>query len=343
MSTKKYTCIQILCIFGMLLFAFIDLYLYKNGYFEEKKLTLMYQENNNIDYKVYLKKNDFFESKYLEKDKTYITSLIDYINVDFDYNIKFDHLIKGNYKYRIYVTVESNKSNGEANYWTKDYNLTDEKSVNVDHVGEYTIHETIKIDYNKYNNILNSFKKTLGLGSASGLLKIYMVVDSDIVGNEVQTPINSKLLLQFPLSELTIEATAEVETPNNTKSVTKSIDTEKLQLMKTIGIIYIFAIVVCLLLLIYITKVKRDVNKYENDLKKILSTYDSIIVNVKRLPDLKKYEVIDVQTFEELLDAHSEVRMPINFYKDVRRSYFILLNENTAWKYTMKKRRTERM
>ena len=342
MGTRKYTIIQVLCVFGMLLFALIDFYLYKGGYFEKKMISLKYQENNEIDYKVYLKKNDFFESEYLEKGKTYITSLIDHINVDYKYNIQFDNLVDGEYRYYVYATVESNKANGEANYWSKDYNITDEKTGKIEHSGEFSIHENLNIDYNKYNSILNSFKKTLGLGSANGLLKVYLKVNSEVTGNTIETPIESKLLLQLPLSEMTIEASVDLDAHNNVKEVTKTIDYAKLKLLRSLGVIYIFAVIICFLILLIVTRKKRDLHLYENTLKKMLSTYDGIIVNVKKLPDLTNHQVIDVSSFEELLDAHGEVRMPINFYKDIDRSYFVLLNDKTAWKYTMKKRKYER-
>ena len=42
------------------------------GFKECKDIRYIYTENNSVDYKVYLKENKFFESKYLEKNKTYI-------------------------------------------------------------------------------------------------------------------------------------------------------------------------------------------------------------------------------------------------------------------------------
>ena len=80
------------------------------------------------------------------------------------------------------------------------------------------------------------------------------------------------------------------------------------------------------------------VNAFENTINKYLDTYDSIIVNIDKFPTLSNYNVIEVSSFEELLDAHSEVRMPINFYKyNSKTCYFILMNDKTVWKYTMKK------
>jgi hypothetical protein len=46
-----------------------------------------FNETSNIDYKVYLKDNKFFEDSYLEANKQYIASLIDYISAKFNYKL----------------------------------------------------------------------------------------------------------------------------------------------------------------------------------------------------------------------------------------------------------------
>ena len=44
---------------------------------------ITYKENSSINYKVYLKENQFFEKEYAEEKKQYIASLIEYIKADF--------------------------------------------------------------------------------------------------------------------------------------------------------------------------------------------------------------------------------------------------------------------
>ena len=343
MTNRKYLVLEILAIFGVVVFSLVNFYLYKNGYFEEEKVTLKYQENNDIDYKVYLKKNDFFDTPYLEKDKTYITSLIDHINVDYDYNVAFDHAINGEYRYRVIVTVESKKSNNDKELWSKDYNITDEVKKELKNATEYSIKENVDIDYNKFNELLTSFKKTLNLSSSEGILKIFLNVDSDIEGNKIKTPINSKLLLQIPLTELTVEATANTSVNNDVKELSRIVNSDKVKTTRLLGVIYLLGTLCCIILFFVMNKKRKDLNRYDNMIKKIISTYDSIIVNIKKLPDIEGYKQIYVDTFEELLDAHGEVRMPINYYKDDKRSYFILLNDSTAWVYVMSKRKIQRM
>ena len=69
-----------------------------------------------------------------------------------------------------------------------------------------------------------------------------------------------------------------------------------------------------------------------------MNTYDSIIVNVKASPNVSKLNCMKVESFEELIDAHSEVRMPINFYesKTKKECIFTLIHENKAWQYILK-------
>ncbi len=154
METKvkiNYTKVVLVILF--ILVIILNVVMYKKGFYKTNVETIMYKENNSIHYKVYYKKNDFYETKFIEEDKTYITSLINYIKVSYNYNIQFDSVVSGSYKYYVLATVEANKPNNEVgNYWTKNYKLTDEKKISIDKSTEYSINQDIKIDYNKYNN-----------------------------------------------------------------------------------------------------------------------------------------------------------------------------------------------
>ena len=128
MANKRYLIRQILLISLFVIVFAIAIFLLYGGLSNDRKMILKYTENNNINYKVYLKDNDFFDTPYIDQGKTYITSLIDYIHIDFNYNINFDNKVKSDLKYHIVATIESNKSDNEVgNYWTKNYNVTDIK------------------------------------------------------------------------------------------------------------------------------------------------------------------------------------------------------------------------
>ncbi len=340
METKvkiNYTKVVLVILF--ILVIILNVVMYKKGFYKTNVETIMYKENNSIHYKVYYKKNDFYETKFIEEDKTYITSLINYIKVSYNYNIQFDSVVSGSYKYYVLATVEANKPNNEVgNYWTKNYKLTDEKKISIDKSTEYSINQDIKIDYNKYNNALNEFKSTLGIAT-SGVLKVYLVVESDLTSKGMKVDIPSSLVLRMPLSEKTIEATIDTSAKNNIKEITRIVETsaQKSKKLIALGISFIIELTI-LIALTLINRKNRMTNAFENTINKYLDTYDSIIVNIDKFPTLSNYNVIEVSSFDELLDAHSEVRMPINFYKyNSRTCYFILMNDKTIWKYTMRK------
>ena len=78
-------------------------------------------------------------------------------------------------------------------------------------------------------------------------------------------------------------------------------------------------------------------NLYDIKLDSILTSYDSVIANIKNMPDLNEFKKIETNTFEELLDVYNEVRMPINFYESHRRNkaIFMIINDNMCWEYIL--------
>lgn len=333
---KRQTVISIIII----VFLISSIYFVFTGFSHRKVLFLNYKENNSIHYKVYLKKNDFFEKPYLDEGKTYITSLIKYIHVDFDYNVQFDKAISGKYKYYVVATVEANKANNEVgNYWTKDYRLTDEKTVPIKIATDYKISESVDVDYNRFNNILNDFVKSVGLSNTDGVLKVFLVVDSSIKSKDIDSSINKSLMLKMPLSKMAIEASIENNAEDSVNQISKTVGDFSLPYMISAfsGLILLLISIILFMFLIRNYKKYEEVYVYENKLRRILTTYDSIIVNVKKMPDISNYNVIRVDEFEELIDAHGEVRMPINYYSEDDKNAFLLFNDNTVWCYTLKR------
>ena len=55
------------------------------------------------------------------------------------------------------------------------------------------------------------------------------------------------------------------------------------------------------------------------------------------MPDLDEKKIINVNSFDELVDAQNEVRMPINFIELERNelSKFILISDSIIWIYTL--------
>ena len=340
---KSYARRQFLIFVFLLIFLLIGIVSLYIGLNTKKVISLKYQENNDIDYKVYLKDNDFFEEKYIDKGKTYITSLIDHIEVNFKYNIDFSDNVYAKYKYKVMAKIESNKSDSTSsgNYWTKEYDITDEVQNEIKGKNNYSINQTINVNYNEYNEMLNNFKKSVGLTNSTGLLSVYLIVDSNIDTKEIDTPIKSNLVLKLPLSQLAIEASIDSDATNNVKEIKKTVkeDGAFYAILVILGAFCTFLGIFLIFVLIRSRRLYKRNYQYDLELEKILTTYDSIIVNIKDLPNIDDYDVIKVESFEELIDAHSEIRKPINYYQTKDYSVFLLLNDNIIWEYILRRKR----
>ena len=158
---KSYARRQLLIFVFFLIFLVIGIGSLYIGLNTKKIVSLKYQEDNDIDYKVYLKDNDFFEEDYIEKGKTYITSLIDHIEINYKYNIDFSDEVDAEYKYKVMAKIESNKADTTGNYWTKEIDITKEITEKVTNKPNYSINQQVSLNYNEYNELLNSFKKSV--------------------------------------------------------------------------------------------------------------------------------------------------------------------------------------
>ena len=103
-----------------------------------------------------------------------------------------------------------------------------------------------------------------------------------------------------------------------------------------------FCISVALALLVLIIKQFKKIyinqNEYNKKLKKILSKYDDCIVKVKRFYVNKKYNMIYVDSFSELMDVYEKKNKMISFKETKRNSeaIFVIIDDEDAWIYKLK-------
>ena len=308
-------------------------------------IKISHTEKSSLDYKAYLKPNSGFTPNYRVPGQTIIPTVIDYIDVSLSYEDTYTNNINGSYEYYIKGKVLANKRNSDINYWEdKEINITEPKTFNIQEVNGYKILENININYADYILVLQQFKEKYPLPTDGFLVLDLMVKkDLDITGKDLKQKENYKTVLttKIPLSEEVIE---EVIT-NTLVDKTSTIKEEK---ERRKGLIYdiaipISVISICIAAIIAVKLYEYVIingKTYRNKLNKILTAYDGIIVTVNNMPSTEDVDVIEVNEFEELLNAHSEVRQPINFYEDKKRhrGYFILHNGNMAWKYVLRGR-----
>ena len=292
---------------------------------------------------MYLKENPYFETSYLGENRTYIASLIDYIDIDYKYAIDFTKSVTGKYKYYVKASIYANKPNGETGYyWFKDFSLSDPQEIDIQDTQSFMVTKNVKLNYDEYNQILNSFKKEYSM-QTNGQLYVSMIVESVTTGEEYTNNIelSSDLKLTVPLLQQTVETSIDKNAISQSKMLSMPDYSNRvfyiICMIVGIGLVSLSILLTIDTIVYSIRKSKK--NLYKTQLNKILRNHDSIIANVSTLPNTEEMNVIKVTSFDELLDVYNEVRMPINYYQSRKKleSIFMIINDGVIWIYKLNK------
>lgn len=96
------------------------------------------------------------------------------------------------------------------------------------------------------------------------------------------------------------------------------------------------AVIIVAYAVIYFNESKDNYSIYKNKLKKIINTYDSILVKSEKLPELTNHNIIRVASMEDLVYAQMVIKKPIYFYEDEKNCSFVLIDDKEICVYILK-------
>lgn len=306
-----------------------------------KNYNVNYSENSNIDYKVYLKENNFFKENYLGKNNEYIASLINYINATFKYEMALDNKDADfTYKYKINAEVNvKGKNNSLYNFNEELLETKEEKVTNQDKV---TIEENINIDYNHFNDIVKSFVNTYGLNDSENTLTISMYVD--IIGSCTdfkEDASNEKVIsLIIPLTTKTMAVELSSDLVESKDNIIVCSQNKNVFMFIIIVIASLINSIFYIVTMIkYIIKSRTAEDIYQKELKKILNNYHSYIQKINNNIDLNNYQLLKVDNFTDMLEIRDTLNQPILMVENVeKKSVFFIIpsSTNILYMYTIK-------
>ena len=320
---------------AFLLFLIAGILLLKKSLFFETEKIVKYTEKSNLDYKVYLQPNEFYEQEYLGKDMLYVASLIDKIAVDFDYVFESEDKESIDFDYQIIGTVSINNSTGTKSYFKKSYILLDDKVVNMVNSDRQSIKETINVDYQYYNALANSFKNQYGV-DAESKLTIYMVIGKKNTENSNFILDNIKTMnIEIPLSERSVDIRLDYKEINETNNIVKKERITFKDLLPIIlsGIFVIISIIMMIKAMNNISYFRVKKSEYDKYISKILKEYDRLIAESSTLLSFEGKDIITITKFSELLDIHDNLQLPVMYYEVTKheKCYLYINHENTIY------------
>ena len=337
-DTKKIIICIFLVIAMVIQFAFLS-YLFKAIMPQSEKnkqdVIMSYTSSGNLDYKVYLKQNEFIDKEYLEEDEVYILDLIDHINITSLYNFSSTTKTNVTGTNKLIATLkvyykESTDKNNNPEVMTKE-NVLKEELINFQD-NKYSTLYGYDLYLDEYLKVLKEFESQVKI-SVDGYIEITQVSDfSGTVGGASYKD-NYETVLKIPLSDSVVK----IEKQNEKNKTSEVYEGDLVKTNKTV-MIYIVAaniitfIIICLLL----KKLFMFTNKseYERNLNKILKNYDDIIVNTSTIIDVNKYKLIEINEFKEILNLSRELLLPIMNYKvSYKETWFYVIKDDILYRY----------
>ena len=344
-TKRKHTIFYSSCLMILILavsVAFAYLYLEKS-----KGYTVKYKEDSKIDYKVYLKKNDFFDKNYLDENNRYIASLIDYIHANMNYKISLEEKdVNFKYSYRIDSEVNVVEASGSKPLYNKKQTVLEKDSVFNNGNREVDINENIKIDYNEYNDLIKKFVSIYGLDDISSTLtmSMHIKVDGSCEEFEKDTNNESVISLVIPLTTKTVGIDIKnniIESSDNIM-ICKDKSTLMYVYLAMSVLSLIGAIIILVLIIKYVINTRTAQTIYDRELNKILNHYHSYIQKVNNKVNVfeqsgmiidsdtiyKNCQVFKLETFTDMLEIRDNLNAPILMSTNDKntKTYFFILN-----------------
>ncbi len=302
-----------------------------------------YNYTSNLNYKVYLKNNQFFTSPYIGMNKQYISSLIDHIDVDAVYNFQSTEELDYSYNYEIVATAKGlyqNTEGEDVEVWTKTYPI--DNQANQSGSGKtFTINKNVQLNYNEYNDIMTDFRNQFGLSIDARVdLSMKINITAGLKGSEskdLQT--SNTMSLEIPLLQQTINIKPNyVNNGGDTIYKSAETDTEMNVPLLVFGVVLLVASLIIFKVLVKSLLAVTRKSEYVLALNKILKEYADIIAETHNMPDLEQYDVINIKNFNDLVDVEEELHSPILYFevKENVESVFVIVNNNNAYKFTLR-------
>ena len=311
-----------------IIIGIITLIFYFSG---EKVQYISYNENSKVDYKVYLKENDFYKEEYLNKDQGYISNLIKYISTDFDYYIKFSKEANFKYSYRISAEVDVKDENSDSNI----YHFSEDLVTKSDIVGNKSLDFDKKIDinYDEYNDKIRKFKDIYDLNNSISTLNINLYIAIDNI-DDTSLNINEKKVssITIPLTEKTvsIDINNEIIQDNINKMVINKVHNHNWILLISL-VFLLFSVVYTIYLIIYSRRTRTAQMIYEKEIKSIMNNYDSYIQKISGTYDIGTSQVLKIESFNDMLEIRDTLKQPILMLENEKKNgtFFIIPATNS--------------
>ena len=323
-KNRKFKIIVQSIVIAIVTFVMLILLVPVNKYNENSYVE--YQENVALNYNVYIEKDEFYKEDYIPGGNSYLSEIIDYFEIEFSSNIDLEETNASyNYSYDVEAHLEiTSGTNGSTSVLYKhvkeDDPIHESKSNLVQTGSDFIFNKKVVIDYDYYNDKALEYLSVYKPSNVTSTLVVSFKLNNVVsLGDYTNTGSSvSNVSLRIPLATTIVKPEIRgLSSTNETNKILVNQDYSKLKAYRTslivLGVIDVILVSV-LCLFIYLTR-NHDIN-YTNKVNKIVRTYRSFIQRILNNLDVSKYQVLYIETINELLEIRDTLQMPILMYEN---------------------------
>lgn len=279
---------------------------------------ISFTEEGSAIYKAYLKENEFYSEEYLNGSHAYVASLVDHMTVDFDYKLHTeDPAVDCNYSYRITAQLGVRDKNSSLAIFNPVYELKSSEGI-VSSRESVSIQDGVELDYNAYNKTAKSFIAAYNLDEVEASLTVQMTVDTALESSSLAEGRQDSytISVHIPLVQKTVAPYVETPAVSN-EQILLAANSQDAGLYQTLTILFAAAeLLVMIALAVYLIYTRDRHIDYARKVAKILSGYRSFIQKINNPFDAAQYQVLQVDSFPELLEIRDTLQSPILMYEN---------------------------
>ena len=279
-----------------------------------------YTEKSTVDYKVHLKENDFYEEEYLEKGQAYLATLIDTVEAEISYQLDMDaENVNYEYTYSIDAVLSINDRGTGKPIFTKDYVIKEETTAKENSNNTLNINEKFTLNYDEYNNLAQEFLDFYKVSYTSNVLIVTTHISVVSICDDFNdnTSNDTTITLNIPLTIQTVDVSFTTSYPTEESRILACDRGNNKEVFKYIAIGSGIADGILLLILVaYVLLTRNDDIDYANKVAKLVRNYKSYIQKIKNEFDTLGYQILHIDTFNEMLEIRDTLQSPILMHEN---------------------------
>jgi len=279
---------------------------------------ISYTESGSAIYKAYLKDNEFYREEYLNGSHAYVAALVDHMTVDFSYGLKMDEsALRCGYSYQIVAQLEVRDKASKMAIFNPVYDLKSSEQM-LSSGNCVSIQDSIVLDYVNYNKTAKAFMEAYNLNDAEAALVVRMTVKTALEGSSLAADGSNSytISVHIPLVQKTVAPHVETPPTADTRKLLAS-NSQDPGLYKTLAILFgCAAALMAAVLAVYVIYTRDQHIDYARKVNRILSRYRSFIQKVNNPFDGSHHQLLQVDSFPELLEIRDTLQSPILMYEN---------------------------